>query len=658
MHFDETLPVSTGQGLMFWGIVVGIIAAVALRWGFKAGYRKLFGEQKMAKSWIFWLIFLGLSTAVTLGASSLISVFFITIIGIPIALYLLAAPFLFLVVAGTYLISRFLGASWSANFVGLMATLALLAIPPFLGNRELDNNARSLIAQDRDDGTKPAARVIAVRSDKYWGKNKDTLNCDGFCQRALINGVAERVLVVEQDLNLAVVPETEADSFRFERRVSCPQVKLLQGHDPIEIKEERKGWTGKRSDELMQIEIAKGNCLIAEKAPLGTADIVLTVGSVRRGANRTGSRFSIFADTIKADRIALHEKKGDGFAETYRKTFVVMHKLMPLYAPTAEGGSELRMYPALARTRETINITEKYYEKPDWTAFLIGRLGMDLALRADNADADARTVLQDALLRTGEGQTVPAAVGNDFFERIQRTNEMLDEDYAIARQMFEDDRFPVPYTAASAIREAKNAPAGYFDAIGVAMFKRLRTFAASDDGKRYPAWRDEAASIGNVINVLPAETIKKHYADLDWLARQDRPREYAYTALSRFNAFGQQGAKSLLWLIDDAQRFAKERDNDWQHPYLAGLTGLCKMGPEAKELIQPIYDRLDSGVIANWGSYSRLAIHTLVRMGAEPEDIWRRVQLKGKDAAKDPVRERNDFDRMVRQAQKREECWF
>jgi hypothetical protein len=643
---------------MFWGIVVGIIAAVALRWGFKSGYRKLFGERKMAKSWTFWLIFLGLSAFVTLAASSIISVFMITIIGIPIALYLLVAPFLFLVVAGTYLISRFLGASWSANFVGLVTTLALLAIPPYLGNRELDNNARSLVAQDRDDGTKPTARVIAVRVDQYWSKNKDTNNCDGFCQRALINGVAERVLVVNQDLNLAVVPDTEADSYRFERRVSCPQVKLPQVKDPVEIKEERNGWTGKRSDELMQIEIAKGNCLIAEKAPLGTADIVLTFGTIRRGANKMDRGLSIFADTIKADRIALHEKKGDAFVETYRKTFVEMYKLMPLYAPTAEGGSELRMFPALARTRQTINIIEKYYEKPDWTAFLIGRLGMDLALRADNADADARTVLQDALLRTGDGQTVPAAVGKDFFQRIQRTNKMLDEDYAIARQILEDERFPVTYDAAGAVREAKNAPAGYFDAIGVAMFKRLRTFAANDDGKPYPAWRDEAASIGNVINILPVETIKKHYADLDWLAHQDRPREYAYQALVRFNAFGAKGAKSLLWLIDDAQRFAKERDNDWQHPYLAGLTGLCKMGPEAKDFIQPIYDRLDSGVIANWGSYSRLAIHTLVRMGAEPEDIWRRVQLRGKDAAKDPARERNNFDRMVGQAMKREECWF
>lgn len=625
----------------------------ASSFGYIARLFGLFGHRPR-----FWLIFLGVSAAITMLAPSTISVAMITIIGIPIGIYLMAAPFLFLVVAGTFLVSRYLGGGWVTIILGVAITLALLAIPPYFANIKLENQARSLITQDRDDGTKPAAKIVAVRSDRFWGKGKDTLNCDGFCQRALINGVAERVLVVEQDINLAVVPDTQAESFRLERRASCPQVKLPQGHDPIEIRAERKDWQGKRIDELMQIEIAKGNCLIAETAALGTADIILTVGNVRRGQSTIGAGLSIFADTVKADRIALHEKKGDSFVETYRKTFVVTHKLALFYTPTAEGGSELRMYPALARVRETINISEKYYEKPDWTDFLTNRLDLDLALRRDNADADTRAVLKDALLRTGNERTVPATVGKDFFERIQRANRMDVEDYAIARQLLEDERFPLVLGAGAAIREAKNAPSGYFDGIGVAMFKRLRTFATNDDDKPYPVWGDEASAIGLVINELPGDTIRRHFADLDWLAHQDKLREHAHAALKRFSEFGAQGANALIWLIDDSNRFKEKGGNAWQHPHLAGLMGLCKMGPEARDFIRPVYDRLDSGIIANWGSYNRLVIHTLTRMGAKPDEIWLHAREKSASAEKDQAKARSRFDREVAQAMKREECWY
>ena len=398
--------------------------------------------------------------------------------------------------------------------------------------------------------------------------------------------------------------------------------------------------------------------LVAEKASLGSADVILSVGNVRKGANALGAGLSLFADTVKADRIAMYEKQGDTFAETYRKTFVVSYKLAPLYAPTAEGGSELKMYPALARMRDTINISEKYYDKPDWTSFLTARLGFDLALRRGSADAETRTVLKDALLRTGDAQPVPAPVAEAFFAGIRDKRKLSADDLDVARQLLEDQRFPVPRDGAAAIRNAEGAPQDYFDAIAVSMFKRLRTHSAAGTVKVGSGWHEELSAIDSVLSAMPRTTILQHRSDLDWLSHEDAMRVKAKGVLQRYADFGAEGVGPLLWLIDDAQRYRETNGNEWRHPYLAGMIALCKLGAEGRTAIQPLYDRMDSGVIASWGSYNRLAVHTLTRMGAEREAIWHHAKPKRPLSAEDEAKERKDFDREVERAMKREECWY
>jgi hypothetical protein len=643
---------------MAWGIGFGIVAALIVQRLVDFGLRKIGGKRAIFGTWKFWLIFLGISAAITMVATSTISVAMITIIGIPIGIYLMAAPFLFLVVFGTWFLRRWLGEGWMGTGSALVVTLALLAAPPYFANLKLEAIGKAQVAGDLDEGTMPKGKSIAVRYDRYWGKSKGVLNCDGFCQRALINGVAERVMMVEQDLNLAIDPMLEVDSFRLEKRAFCAPVQLPQGYDPIKIREEQKDWKGKRVDELMQLEIAKGNCLIAEESMLGTADVILSVGRARQGKNTLTAGLFLLADTVNADRIAMHERQGTAYTETYRKTFVVTYKLAPLYAPTAEGGSELRMYPALARLRETINIDEKYYETPDWTAFLTGRLGYDLGLRRENAENETRAVLKESMLSTGDAVPMPAQVADNFFQSVNSKSNIEGEDLVIARQLLDDERFPVSRWAASAIRNAQGAPQNYFDAIAAAMFKRLRAHAGNATVKAGSGWHEELSAIGGVLGAMPRETILKHREDLEWLAHQDAVRVQAHDVLQRFADFGADGVDMLLWLIDDAQRYRETNGNDWQHPYLAGMMGLCKMGAQGRKAIQPLYDRLDSGVIANWASYHRLAVHTLVRMGANPEEIWMHAQEKGKNASKDAAKARSQFDLEVSQAMKREECWY
>jgi hypothetical protein len=574
----------------------------------------------------------------------------ISIIGIPIAIFLAASPFLFIVALGTRIISRWLGSSVLAVIAGAAAMLALLAIPPFLVNRSLESRAKSFVAEDHDDGTRPAGEVIAIRGDAMTAVRRD-VNCTGFCQRALLNGVAKRILVVKQDVSLAIDPATQVESLRMERRTTCPQVKLPEGGDPIKIDSERDGRKGKRADELMQLEIVKGNCLIVETAPLGLADTILSVGAVNRGLNEATAGLSLAADTVSADRITVHEKQGAAYKETFRRTNVVILKLMPFYAPTVG----VNMALTLARYRAAINAASRSYEKPDWSGFLTARMGYDLALRTGDAQNETRMVLRQAM----QGPTLDAAaakLGSDFLKGFALNRKVEGEDLVLARQLMTDERIQIPSGASATVRYTAGATPDYFDAIGASMFARLRTFAADVGWDKVAKWHDQAQSVDNVIRALPRETILRHRDDLEWLARQDVLRVPVHGALKRLSEFGASGAPTLLWLIDDAQRLRGKQGENWERPYFSGLIGLCNLGFEGAAMIQPLYDRLDSGIVSNRGSYGELAITTLVGMGAKPEDIWLHARPTELDPGKKMDEARRGFDKAVLRAQRKVEC--
>ena len=67
-------------------------------------------------------------------------------------------------------------------------------------------------------------------------------------------------------------------------------------------------------------------------------------------------------------------------------------------------------------------------------------------------------------------------------------------------------------------------------------------------------------------------------------------------------------------------------------------------------MIGPLLERLDSGVVVKRNSYWRLIIHTLVRMGADPEEIWKHVQTDDQNHTKER------FDNEVVRARNRKEC--
>ena len=600
-----------------------------------------------------WLITTGIGAAISLFAPSVVIVAAITIIGLPLAFALMLAPLAFIVSFGSWLIGRAIMLGRTGYAIGFGAMLLALAVPPYIINGKLEGSVAALVAQDLDTLSKPLhAKVIAVRSDRALPFSRDETACDGFCMRALMNGAAERILFVNQDLNEPLSTQMPARSFRLEKRAECPAVELRDGHDEIKEKDKQHAFERKTASELMQLEIAMGNCLIEETVSLGTADVVLSRGTVHRGDSVIAAGLDLSADTVTANRLSVHQRDATGFREIFRRTGVVAHLLMPLLAPTVEGGSELRAYAVLARTTERKNLESQYESAPDWSGFLTGRLGLDLALRDGASDEATRQVLTKGIASVGPVSDSAAKLAADFINGLSRKEKLSADELPLVRSVLTDTRFSVPRGAWAAVRNAGDAGDDYFEAIAASMFLRLASIADTDDGKPYPAWRDEAGYIAGVVRELPAATVLKHRADLDWLARQERLRVWAYPALVRLNEFGADAAPTLLWLMDEAVRLKDAYSDNWNNTYVAGLTGLCRMGAAGRAMIGPMYQRLNAGVMVKYGSYWDLTIQTLVGMGADPDEMWGHLQTDDRNHTQ------QRFAREVTRAKAKRECTY
>jgi len=600
-----------------------------------------------------WLIVTGLAAAITLLAPSVVIVIAITFIGIPIAIALMLAPLVFMVSLGSWYLGRTLKMGRTGYVLGAGATLLVLAVPPLVINAGLHKRAADFMAQDLDQLGKPLhAQAIAVRSDRHSSNRRDLSACDGLCMRALLNGTASRMLLVQQSLNEPLNAALPVTSFRLERRDTCPAVKLQTGNDDIKENGGARSFKQKQTHELMQLEIAKGNCLIEETVPLGTADVVLSRGSVHRGVSSINAGLDPFADTLHVMRLSVHVRGDGGFKEAFRRTSILMFPLALVLAPTVDGGAELRAYAVLARYPSRLNLDSEHDREPDWSRFLTQTLGLDLALRDHAAEEDTRLVLAGAVAKTGALDDAAVRLGHDFIDGISRARKMDTQDLKLARAVLTDLRFSVPSHAWAAIRYAALPDDDYFDAIATSMFQRLSAIALADDGATYPVWKEEARHIASVVRELPASTILNYRRDLEWLAKQERLRVWAYQSLVRLHEFGAVAAPTLLYLIDEAVRLKDVYGSDWNNAYLGGLIGLCRMGAGGRDMIRPLYERLNSGIMVKHASYWDLTIETLVGMGADPEDMWTHLQTNDRNHT------RGRFDRVVNRARNKRDCTY
>lgn len=594
------------------------------------------------------LVALGLAALFCLIGAPLAMVAMISIIGLPIALVMAVVPGLFL----TLLTARLAHAGLarlgirSALASALLAVSCLAAIPLLL-NSDLEDRANSLVAADLDQLRLPLpVRHVAIRDRDSGGYGVGRSRCGELCQRLLLTGRAERVLVLpvgEIDRNLD--PATPAAAFTLSMRGSCPAVDLQSTQGSFVVQGEPR-----RVDvaERMRLSIASGRCLEEQAGRLGDADSVLSAARVAKGVTDYGAGLDPWADTVRADRLTVHLREGESFREIYRRTSVVYAPLAPILVPTYVFGYGLEIRPGWLRVTRRLNQPSPPGDGPGLGGLLQDRLQIDIALPAEEPVATLRETLAAGLAQPGAFPAAAKPVVSDFFRRIVMTRHVDPEDAALALELLSDRQVPVNQLAWGLARyDTRPQIQG---PLAELLFQRLRAVPVGD--KLAPAAREEANAIGTAIATLTADAVRPFRGDLEWLAAQPVLRVPAYSALKQLSVFGGESVPVLIRLIDDANALGGPRAGEtWQHPYLAGLIGLCLAGPSADAALAPLLERLDRGELLRNGSYWELTVQTLLRLGAPPEAIWMRSQ------SADP-KERKRFDHIVVRARKLPTCTY
>ncbi|WP_394887596.1 hypothetical protein ACG873_21985 [Mesorhizobium sp. AaZ16] len=609
-----------------------------------------------SRSFDLFLVVLGLAALLCLSplGTALAMIAAIAVIGLPITLAMAAIPTLFLVLLTARLIYlALLAFGLRAKILSAVLALGILAIVPWQENRRLDAIADSVIDGDMNRlAGPPSIETLAVVTPKAYHA---TGICDDFCQRTLLNKVVGSLIMVKQETPLAEpADDVSGTMYRLEKRSICPPIDLKDGVGNLEIPGEKREWGDKTPADLLRLKAAEGLCLIAEKAPIANADAVLVRGPVRRGMSPDTAGFSPVADTVSADRLSFYVRDNGALVERYRSTGVTYYRLLPILAPSYASSSGMGLKPGLLRRAAYRGGARQYDPAPPLEPFLSDVLGFDLVLRGGDAKQATTRLIAAALDRPGLVDRASAKVMSDFFEDIHRRKDVMEDDARLALRILKDRRVPVPRLASAPVRKFATADGALTPQFAEALFDRLSDAKPGEreDDPDYLGYTLDY--LGDAIAALPDEAIRPYRAALEKLARDREARVEAYSALTRLSVFGADGVPTLIYLIDDAasRKVKNKAGNEWQHPYLAGLIGLCRTGPAGNAAIPMIYDRLASGVMVKFGSYRDLTINTLVHLGAGAEDIWAHMETGDRNH----TRER--LDRQVQRAGTKVDCSY
>jgi len=616
---------------------------------------------KLFKSDIRYFIF-GITALLCLSpfGSGLALVSAIVIIGLPITLLIAGFPTVYLV----FLISRIIKSV--SQFVGrklrtayrIMIALIVLVLPPIYINSQYDEQHAAYLNNDIDQIEKPLQLdSLAVIFAK--GYNSGPI-CEGSCQRALLNGVVKKMIMFrskEPHGNLDFSSMT-GKAYWMEKRDTCPPPALIR-HNPAGGYSNNKKdikFDNRTSDDLIRFRSSQGICLISRDVKLNEADGVIIDGSFKRAKRKVDVGFNIFADTARVHRRSFYLKSNNIYKLAYQKTAVTSYPLAQILFPTIIPGYGFEVKSGFMRTTKYWGDTQRYGRKEKYSEFLQDRLGFDLVLDGSEFDIELLSKITRLAQTKIELDAVENSVIKDFFQDRGWRDEISEQEVDLALKILQNPFIEVPAHTQKIINGVTKSFPERGKEFSATLFDRLKSFRPKQNIKYIPNKYKELKAISNGIYALPEGTINEYSPYLIQLSKDPVARIFGYSALKRLKESGVEGFEALLFLIEDAHQyrgFKKGIDNQWQHPYLAGMIGLCLAGIEANSVLPELLNLMHRERLATNGSYGGLLVNTLVRMGADPEQIWPIY------SAKNANRTRKNFDHEVRRAKSdRPDCSF
>jgi len=508
-----------------------------------------------------------------------------------------------------------------------VGVLALFILPAQFLNYKIERKVQAIVADDRNDLALPLQfESVGLRTKRRW--NGSGTSCEGFCLHALLTGTAKKVLITNtKDFSKPISFEDEAIEYSLQRRDVCPTVKFTLGHHRLELPFDRS--SGKRAANAIQdmkLRMSDGECLVATPATLGEADVVLTRARMVQGPHYASRlRFSITKDTETVDRLAVHvvDQANGTFDEVYRWTGVQYFNFTGGFIPSPLFGYGLEINMGWLRKKRRLNISRKHYEHPNWVGFLTKTLGLDLVLDGEVSRDNIRTAIE-WIVQAGHAPTrAEWDMISTYFDGvgIGRNTKLQRADYLLAVNMIKNPAFPTPKRLYSIVAFA-NAHENLMAKKELAdlLLTRLESGQTWGDDANVKFSRDVAQVAGSLAN-FPADVLEAQFDRIERLSDDPFMQEHGYNLLRHMHVFGAKSLPVLMKLMEIGVD-GEIKGNRYQHPFLAGIGGVCMLGPVAQVALPRIQELMTSERIPSHGSYGKLLMNTLINLSADSELIW------------------------------------
>lgn len=558
-----------------------------------------------------------------MAAPNLVLGLMFTVIGIPLAFVLWAAPAVAVILVPAALLQatvfRAIPRVRDATRGGLGvllsigAAVALNAGVALVGRESGVADLGRIVAEDRvpDQPVVLSGTVgVVVDGDPY---RLGLFECPDLCQRLLLTGIADKVVLAYAD-NVPEVPPADrfAIAWRMEPRAVCPAVELNPNAESLVIPGEPERSIGStRPVDLMNLEVAAGNCLIREETRYGRPDFTILDVNVRHGAARGRS-----ASLIR------HDVTGD--VTLARQTWATADVVGPLVLPMPE--MSMDGAGGVGTWRETVwpDQAERNPASGSFADFLTGTLGLDLALVTADSGTTVRDQVSAILDQPGPVPDSAEPLIASFLQSFEFGTMTDPADQDILLRILARPEISLPWWTSTGLpREAPD---------NIDLYGKVADFTFA----RLPlAERDFSTgeAVDNLIDRLPAEVVRARSDLVLRLAADPKVRFLNSRIVSRLSDVG-LAAGPLL--IDILQEPAPTENSDlayfhgeaWRDQRLWSFVALCRGGPVFATLKPEMSELIETGKI---DARSLIGLEAMLRIGFTREELT--VLLSGNGPA-------------------------
>jgi hypothetical protein len=539
----------------------------------------------------------------------------ISFIGIPLAIVLALIPPIALLLGLAALIAwPFRRLGWPAVLLAFVPAAALLFYAPDLLNAAAEKEAQALTGSDIGDGPAPfAGRSIAV-----FVAPTHSEDCLDFCQRALVSGAVDAFFVARSKKTW---PEPDFDAagtaYRLENRASCDAVKIRDNARDYPVAPDAPP-----PGPALRLKIASGTCLVAEQCAVRDADAILQYGEMVEGRY---SRYSLdpFYVPMRALRLAWLVNDGKDFKETFRQTAVNYSVLTRPLVPGLFGGSQLKMEAGLSRQERRLGPDR---DALNLAAFLRDQLKIDLSFDASAAGTARDETLDFVLRKSVDLSPAQQSLVGDAFAALAADTKTVDRaQFERAIQLLADPRVEVPDRVSAYVATAYRSDAEMRDRAMAVFFDRLGALVRGDGSDTGFSRSSALRRMAYAMESIPDTDLAGQWPRFRAVFADPEATSIFADQVKRAKSAGKIAFGDLLALVDAAA--PKQEDRVFMDKFLRGnrfvaMGAICMAGPEARELLPAIEERLRSGAIPLAESSDvRLAAYTLQALGGDPEMV-------------------------------------